>query len=471
MNEMNVSYEMNAEPIRPDYEAEILALLRGNLTPGLLAERLLDYHENDIASAMEPLGRDGRRRLYAVVSDELLSGILEYTEERAEYLEELGIRRKLAVLSSFETSTIVDYLGSLEKSERQTLLDLMDKEIRDEVRLLSSFDEDEIGSRMTTNFISIHAKSTVKEATSALIEQAAENDNIATLYVIDDEGLLLGAIDLKDLITARKEDCLEDITMTSYPYVYATEPVEDCMERLKGYSEDSIPVLDTANRLIGVLISQDVTRLVDDEMSDDYAKLAGLSAEEDLKEPLKKSIGKRLPWLTVLLGLSLLVSGVVGAFESVVSSLTLIVCFQSLILGMAGNAGTQSLAVTIRILTDEKISGKQKLFLVGKEARIGLVNGLVLGILSFVFIGFYIMVFKGYAATDAFSVSMCTGLALSVSILLSGITGTVIPLVFKKLKLDPAVASGPMITTINDLVAVISYYGLAWFLLIGVMGM
>ena len=259
--------------------------------------------------------------------------------------------------------------------------------------------------------------------------------------------------------------------VTIYPYVYANELIEDCTSRLKEYSEDSIPVLDANNRLKGVLTSQDITELVDDEMGEDYAKLAGLTAEEDLDEPTGKSIGKRLPWLVILLGLGLIVSAVVGAFESVVAHLTLIVSFQSLILGMAGNVGTQSLAVTIRVLMDEKVGRKQKLFLILKEARVGLTNGLILGVLSVGLIGLYLMIFKGQTPMLSFSVSLCTGIALAIAILLSSITGTVVPILFKKLKIDPAVASGPLITTVNDLVAVVAYYGLAWLLLIHVLGL
>ena len=210
---------------------------------------------------------------------------------------------------------------------------------------------------------------------------------------------------------------------------------------------------------------------MDDELGEDYAKLAGLSAEEDLREPLKKSIGKRLPWLIILLGLGLVVSSVVGAFEGVVAHLTLIISFQSLILDMAGNVGTQSLAVTIRVLMDEQLSGREKFGLVVKEARVGLANGLILGLMSFVFIGLYLLLLKSQPAALAFSVSMCTGAALILSILLSSITGTVVPLAFKKLNVDPAVASGPLITTLNDLVAVVTYYGLAWLLLINTLGL
>ena len=453
----------------PDYRTEIADILRSNLTPKRMQERLLQYHENDIAAALELLKKDERMRLYSILQTDTLASVLEYAGLLEEYMGELSIRKRVEILSRVEPGTAVEYLAQLEKAERNVLIELMDEDVRREITLLSSFDEDEIGSRMTTNYICVRSGVSVREAMRELIEQAADNDNISTLYVVDEEDMFVGAIDLKDLIIAREGTRLESITMTSYPYVYANEQIEDCIERMKEYSEDSIPVLDADNRLKGVLTSQDITQLVDDEMGEDYARLAGLSAEEDLQEPLKRSIGKRLPWLMVLLGLGLVVSSVVGMFEHVVAHLTLIVSFQSLILDMAGNVGTQSLAVTIRVLMDEQISGRQKLFLIGKEARVGLVNGLILGMLSVVCIGLYLVALKGQTVMMAFSVSLCTGIALLVSILLSSICGTAVPLAFKKMNVDPAVASGPLITTINDLVAVVSYYGLAWLLLIRVL--
>lgn len=450
----------------PDYRTEIVGILRGSLTPGLMRERLRSYHEKDIAAALELLKKEERSKLYRILDTGTLADVLEYTEGAEEYFGELSVRRQVEILSRQEPSAAAAYLQRMEKPQRAMLLELMDDETRREITLLSSFDEDEIGSRMTTNYISIHAGISVRQAMRELVEQAAENDNVSTIYVVDGDGTLAGAIDLKDLIIARETTQLEAITMTSYPYVYASEQIEDCIERIKDYSEDSIPVLDAENKLRGVLTSQEITQLVDDELGEDYAKLAGLSAEEDLQEPLKKSIGKRLPWLVILLGLGLVVSSVVGLFEGVVAHLTIIISFQSLILDMAGNVGTQSLAVTIRVLMDEQLSGRQKLFLVGKEARVGLANGAILGVLSFALIGLYLIVLKGQTAVFAFSVSFCTGAALVASILLSSVCGTVVPLVFKKLHIDPAVASGPLITTINDLVAVVTYYGLAWLLLI-----
>ena len=454
----------------PNYEERIAQVVRGNLTPKIMREQLLTYHENDIAAALDLLKKEDRYRLYSVLNPETLADVLEYSERINEYVGELNLRKRAEVLAHLEPSVAVDYLQEVEKGERAAIIDLMPDDAKQEISLLSSFDEDEIGSRMTTNFVMIHMGISVRQAMRELVEQAADNDNISTIYVADDDGIFAGAIDLKSLIIAREGTELDSIIMTSYPYVYANELIEDCIERIKDYSEDSIPVLDQENRLKGVLTAQDVAELIDDEMGEDYARLAGLTAEEDLQEPLSMSIVKRLPWLLVLLGLGLVVSSVVGLFEAVAAGLTIIVAFQSLILDMAGNVGTQSLAVTIRVLMDDQCTGRQKLYLVAKEAKIGLCNGLILGCLSILFIGLYLLLVKGEAAHFAFSISLCAGAALALSMSLSSISGTTIPILFKGLGVDPAVASGPLITTVNDLIAVVTYYGLAEGLLRGVLG-
>lgn len=464
----NTVQEITETNQHPSHQEDIVKLIKGPLTPKMKQQNLLSYHEKDISDALCLLSVDDRKHLYTLLDAEWIAEILEYSDDSTIYLNEIPIQKRMAVLSHFETVEMLDYIREMDKDSRDIILDLLDSEKKREFLLLNSFNEDEIGSKMTSNYVVIDFGISVKEAMSSLIRQANDNDNISTIYVLDKNQIFLGAIDLKDLIIAREGTDLEKIITTSYPYVYATEQIEDCLSRIKDYSEDSIPVLDNENKLIGVLTSQTIMELVDDEMSEDYAKFAGLSSEEDLNEPLRKSIMKRLPWLMVLLVLGMFVSSIVGVFEKVVAQLPLIIAFQSLILDMAGNVGTQSLAVTIRVLIDENIGKKQKFFLVCKETRIGLVNGMILGILSFVMVGVYLALLKSQTVNMAFSISACTGIALLVSMILSSMSGTLIPLMFIKMKIDPAVASGPLITTINDLVAVITYYCLVWVLIIGV---
>ena len=442
-----------------DYRAEILGIVRSNASPGIMRNKLEDYHENDLADVFPDLSVAERRKLCRILNLDMLADIFEYIDEKqaAEYLDEMDVRKAAAILSRMETDAVVDVLRMIPKEKRALLLELMDDEARKDMAVIAAFDDEEIGSRMTTNYIEIRENLTVKQAMTELVSQAAKNDNISTIFMVTADHTFYGAMDLKDLI------------VTSYPYVYGHELIDDCIEKLKDYSENSIPILDNDNKLLGVITSQSIVDLVDDEMGEDYAMFAGLTAEEDLKEPLKESMKKRLPWLLVLLALGTVVSSVVGVFEQVVSQLTIIMCFQSLILDMAGNVGTQSLAVTIRVLMDESLTGKQKVELVFKEMRIAFSNGAILGILSFLILGLYIALFKGKTWTFAYAVSGCIGLSLMVAMVISGAVGTLIPLFFKKINIDPAVASGPLITTINDLVAVVAYYGLCGILLIGVL--
>ncbi len=454
-----------------NYAKEILDIIKSNVSPAVLSKRLQDFHENDLAEVLPELSSAERSKLYRIFDLDTLSDILEYTDEETAvtYLEEMNLKKAAAILSRIETNVLSDILQHFDKEKRRLLIELLDDDVRHDVEMINTFDDEEIGSRMTTNCIIINNHLSVKGAMSALVSQAAQNDNISTIFVVNDNQEFYGAIDLKDLIIARQDHPLDELVVTSYPYVYGTALIDDCIEDLKDYSEDSIPVLDNDNRLIGVITSASIVDLVDDEMGEDYAKFAGLTAEEDLQEPLKESMKKRMPWLVILLGLGMIVSSVVGIFEKVVTNLPIIMCFQSLILDMAGNVGTQSLAVTIRVLMDESLTGRQKLELVFKEMRIGLCNGGLLGLMSFVLIGLYIWLFKGKTLVFAYAVSACIGCSLLLAMLISSAVGTCIPLFFKKIHIDPAVASGPLITTINDLVAVISYYGMSWIFLIEIL--
>ncbi|MBQ9045707.1 MAG: magnesium transporter [Oscillospiraceae bacterium] len=456
---------------RPDYTAEVLAVLRSGDAPKAVMRRLEDYHGSDIADVLPLLKEPERIKFYRACTTELLADVFEHLErdEAADYFGEMDLKKGAAVISDLDTDTAVEILHSVDRERRGLILDLLSEDLRREIQLIASFDEDEIGSRMTTNYIAIREDMTIKQAMSELVRQAEDHDNIATLFVVDEQGEYCGAVDLKDLITARKETPLEEIIVASFPYVYANEQTVDCIERLKDYSENSIPVLNEANKLLGVITSQSLIEVVDDEMGEDYARLAGLTAEEDLNETLPESMKKRMPWLLILLGFGIVVSTVVGAFEKVVAQLTLIMAFQSLILDMAGNVGTQSLAVTIRVLMDENLTFAQKGRLVWKEMRVGLCNGLILGAISFALVGIYILLFKGQTPLFSFAVSGCIGISLMLAMLISSAVGTLIPIFFQRIKVDPAVASGPLITTVNDLVAVVAYYGLSWLLLLNVM--
>lgn len=450
----------------PKFTEDIVSIIRSGLGREQLIEKLSDYHEKDIAQSFAFLTREERKALYDTLGAEWISNIFSYIEEPQAYIEELGIDKLAEVINEMDSDDAVDLLEDIDESVKAKLRPILDEDVKADIQLIHSYDEDEIGSLITTNFVCISKNLSIRQAMRELVRQAGENDNISTIYVVDASDTFCGAIDLKDLIVAREHDELDDLISYSYPYLLDHEKIADSIEKIKDYAEDSLPVLNGKRELIGILTAQDVIEAVDDEMGEDYAKLAGLTAEEDLKETTLESMKKRMPWLIVLLFLGMGVSTVVGAFEGVVAALPIVICFQSLILDMAGNVGTQSLAVTIRVLMDEDLAGKDKLSLVVKEMKVGFSNGLLLGVLALLCLGVYIKVFKGYTIYQAFMVSGCVGISLLVGMIISSLVGTMVPLFFHKIKVDPAVASGPLITTVNDLVAVVTYYGLAWVLLI-----
>ena len=446
---------------------KIIEILESRMTRAEIAAELGNYHDNDIAEALELMEAPSRKKLYSILGVRRMADIFTYVDDFSIYAGDMTVEQAASVLECMDADDAIDALESVkDESLQNKLISLMDKDVSDDIQLIRSFSEDEAGSLMTNDFVSIPETYTVKQAMNSLVRQAGENDNINTIYVTND-GRYAGAIDLRKLIIAREYTPLGEIISSNYPSVNAKDKVSDIIEKLKDYAEDSIPVVDDKNKLIGVITADDVVEAVDDEMGEDYARLGGLTAEEDLNEKLGESMKKRLPWLVLLLGLGLCVSGVVGMFEAIVAQVAVVVCFQSLILDMAGNAGTQSLAVTIRVLMDEDISGREKLGFVLKEMRVGLVSGLSLGVLTSLCVAIYLWLAKGTTLGYGFAVAGCVGTSLVVAMMVASLTGAVIPMFFHKIKVDPAVASGPLITTVNDLVAVVIYYGLAGIFLVG----
>ena len=451
----------------PEYVSEILEKLnKNNITDDLLIEIINDYHPSDIADALEQTDESIRKIFFKEVDADIMSEILAYMEDVNIYLKELDIKQAADIISEMDSDDAVDILEEIDDETEDKIIDLMDSESSEDVLLIQSYNEDEIGSKMTTNYIEIKKNMTIKQARHSLVQQAKDNDNVSTIYVSDLDNKFYGAIDLKDLIIARENTPLESIITNSYPTVKDHQIISEVYQDLQDYSEDSFPVLNQNDEIIGIITANDLIEVVDEEMAEDYAKLAGLSSEEDVDETVFSSVKKRLPWLILLLVLGLAVSSVVGIFEKVIDLVAVSVCFQSLILDMAGNVGTQSLAVTIRVLNNEDLTVKDKLKLVKKEVKVGFFNGLLMAGFACVFITMYIFIIKNYPINFSIILALCIGLSLIVTMIISSLVGTLIPLTLNSMNIDPAVASGPLITTVNDLVSAICYYSIVYLFVI-----
>ena len=440
-----------------------------------LKQALEHYHNNDIAKVQPDLSEEDQAKLLKALDKEDLSDVVSYMDDVDEFIENMDAEKVADIVELMDADDAIDILEDLDEEEQEEILSMIeDKELVEDINLIRSYDDDEIGSKMTTNYIYIHRNLLVKDAMKIVIDEAEEHDNIMTIYVVDDENKFYGSVDLKELIIARKNQPIEDIIHTSYPFIYAHEKIDECLSKIKEYALNLVPILNDNEELIGVITSDDIIEVVDEEMSEDYAKFAGLTEEEELDESIFESCKKRLPWLGLLMILAMIVSVLISSFEQAISSIAVIVFFQSMILGMAGNCGTQSLAVTIRVLTDEEIDRRKILQIIFKELRIGFINGLILGLLSFGGVFLFLLATGKIIRTgdaefilnDAIMVSFIVSLSLFVAMTISTVVGTIIPIFLKKIKIDPAVASGPFISTLNDICAVLIYYGLATILFI-----
>ena len=446
---------------------EIIKIIKETTDLKMLHDLLYSYHKNDIARCFEYLMDEELEKVYQTFDEQELSEIFTYLDDVKEYIEDLETETAADLIELMDSDDAKEILEELTEEDRNEILELMDEEVVDDIELLTSYDEDVIASYMTNNFIAIKKDYTIKQAMKTVVEEASTNDNFTIIYVVNEDDTLYGTIELKDLIKARATDSLEDIIKKSYPSIVDMTNVSDALILVKDYEIDSIPIVNDKNVLLGVVTTNDLLEVIDDELSDDYAKLAGLTSEEELDESTFKSVKKRIPWLCALLVLGLIISLVMRVFESAIVAVPAIVFFQSMILGMGGNVGTQSLAVTIRAISDEDISRKEVARLVFKEIRIAFFNGLLIGVISFVVVSAYLMLSNtvidqniGYNVLDIFKTSGVVSTSLLISMVISGLIGTLIPIVLQKCKIDPAVASGPFITSINDIMAIVVYYGI-----------
>ena len=448
-----------------DFKLEILNILRNPTDDEI--KKLSSYHESDVADAFSELNENERKKLYQTLKPEYISNLLTYIDDPSEYISELDSKQLGNILNEMDVDDVVDVLEDVDERSRNDYLDLLDNDTLEDVKLIKSYNDDEIGSMMTTNYIALNKDISVKMAMKKIIEMAPENDNINIIYFINDDDTYFGALPLKDLIIARENATLTDIIKTNYPVLNDHEVLSNVLEDLKDYSLDSIAVLNENREIIGIITSDDIINAVDEELTEDYVKLAAMSGEFNQDETALQAVKKRIPWLFALLALGFLVSSVMSLFEGVIKELAIIVYFQTIVLDMAGNAGTQSLAVTIRILSED-VSNKVLRKIVGKELRIGAVNGVIVGFSALVLVAGFLLVtrFSEYNLPSALMIGLTIAIALIISMAAANLSGTVIPIIFKKMKIDPAVASGPFITTLNDLIAVVVYYGVAWLLLL-----
>ena len=284
-----------------EFVSQILAIIKSDKSMKMKREELSDYHESDIADVIPFLNEEEKELLFKLLSDEDLGEVIAYAADIEEIIESLDLDTEEVadILEEMDSDDAVDILEEMDQEDREEVLSLMEEEAREDAELILSYPEDSIGRLMTTNFIVVNKDDTITQAMKKLIKQSGENDNISTIFVVDEEEKLFGAVDLKDLIRARKEKTLVDICMENYPSVSASSVASEVYQDVIEYEEDIIPVIDEQDKLIGAITAHDLVEVIDNEKNEDYVKIAALSGNVDLSSSVFVSIKKRIPWLVL----------------------------------------------------------------------------------------------------------------------------------------------------------------------------
>ncbi|MBN2268270.1 MAG: magnesium transporter [Acholeplasmataceae bacterium] len=427
-----------------------------------LKKTLKTMHAFDISIYFPQFDELEKQRIIALLDQQKLSDmfILLSEEEQWEVIELLSESRKKALFRSLESDDLKEFMASLNEEKQAIVFSLLSAVKAKTIRLLLEYEDDSAASIMSTDFISIHQDMSIKEATNKLVTTSKDQDYIDSIYVLDDDKMLVGVIDLKDLIIARSNQKLVNIMIADYHFVYEDDSIELAIQTVKDYDRNAIPVLDEEHHMLGIVTADDVFDELVEDIEFDYQRMALLDNHESTSSALTRS-KQRLPWLLIGVVLNLIMASFLSIFEVTIAEVVALVLFQPLILGMAGNIGTQSLAVTILGFHREEFDRKKmpKTHVI-KEITIGLLNSLLLGIAAyFLVFGFLSLIPTGSQSAD--SMAFVVGLATSLSMFVSASMGALIPIFLNRIQIDPSTASGPIMTTINDLVSLVIYFGIA----------
>ncbi|MEW9501580.1 magnesium transporter [Jeotgalibacillus marinus] len=438
-------------------DEELLVRTLSNHEIELFREEYFNLHPYDRAKFYLRLTPELRERIYECLSPEEMADVFENLdaddEDYEPILAEMNSQYAADMLGKMYTDDAVDVLNELNKDQMASYLTIMDDESAKGIKDLLHYEEYTAGSIMTTEFVSIPEHSTVRSAMAILRNKAPNAETIYYTFVINDEKKLVGVVSLRDLITSSDDTLIQEIMSDRVVSVSVGDDQENVARTMKDYDFLALPVLDFQGHLLGIITVDDIIDVLDEEASDDYSKLAGIYDIDSKDRTSFRAAKKRLPWLIALLFLGMLTANLLGRFEATLEELATLAVFIPLIAGMAGNAGTQALAVVIRSIATGDIREESTWKLIAREAGTGLITGTTSGILV---IGIVYLSFDG-----SIYFGLLVGVSILASLIVATLAGSLVPLIMHKFNIDPAVASGPFITTINDLISILIYFGIA----------
>lgn len=426
----------------------------------LLKATLSEYHASEIAILFESITPEERERIINLLDIETASEVISEMHEEThpeELLLQLHPDKRTEIVEELDYDDATDIISQLEEHEQQEILEDLNEDDASSIRNLMSYDEKTAGGLMNTDVIRINLNFNRKDAIDEIIRQSEEIEEFYTVYVVDDLNKFIGIVSLKDILRAKTNAKITEMVKVNAVYVKAYTDQQEVAKLISQYNLTSIPVVDDELKLLGSITFDDVIDVLEDENTEDFLKISGVSEDEELSGNWVEAVKSRLPWLIINLGTAFLASAVVRHYEQTLSQLAILSAYMVIIAGMGGNAATQALAVTVRRISLYDLTDSQAYRTVLKEFTVGLINGAVTGLVVFGFAYFF----------DANPMlGFVIFLAMTGNLVIAGITGSSIPLVLKRVGIDPAIASSIIITTFTDVFGFLLLLGLASKLLL-----
>ncbi len=419
-----------------------------------LFEHLEKMHPYDIVEALKDLTAAEQDLLYSLLPEEEIGRIIAYMEpeEAADVIDDFEFEIQKNIINALDLDDAADIIVHLDNEKE--LIDALENEAG--INKVLTYEEDEVGAHMSDGYIDLVLGMDIKAATKKVIRDAGEVDILNHIFIVDEENRFKGTVELRDLVKTKAPAFIDDITELS-PYVLDTDDIEEAVHKMKDYGLYDMAVVNEKLQLIGILTIDDAIDIYHEEAVDDFEKLSALP--DTSTKGLLESAARRLPWLLLLLFLSMPIAIATSRFEEVITSVAVLALFQPLILDAGGDVASQTLAVTLRLLAKDR---EKALKNGGKEIMAGILNGIALGIVTGL-VSYIIS--RAMGVQEPFNVSLVVFISLTLTVSTGPIFGLFIPILLDKMNIDPAVASSPFITTLIDITSVIIYFGFATLLL------
>ena len=416
-----------------------------------------DIHPADIATIINNLGQDEGEYLFRLLDSEESSDVITELDEnrREKLLEEFNVEEIVNIVEALDADDATDIVSDLPENVKKQVLDSIDLEDSEDVKELLKYDEESAGGLMDSDFIYVNEDATIQDGINEVRKNSEDFDAIHQLFVLTKDETLLGSVLLKSLIIFDSETPIINVIEEDLIFVNPEIDQEEVANIMKKYDLVVLPVVDSEKRMLGRITIDDIVDVFEEEASEDIQKIAGLSEEQEVSDNIFEISKIRLPWLIISLLMELLNALLMSSHQAVIEQFIIATFFIPIIMAMGGSSGTQSAIVMVRGIAVGDLYLKGKLNQLGKELAVSLTNGLILGLILLVLTFFF---WPGQGLTFSFGIVL--SLTLLIVIIFATMLGAIIPIILKYFGADPAIATGPFVTTANDIVGMMIYFSI-----------